>query len=73
LSDFGRTLQPSGSGSDHGWGSHHLILGAFIPTTSIDQYGATLAAWLGVPVAQLQAVFPNIANFSAPTVGFMGP
>jgi uncharacterized protein (DUF1501 family) len=27
LSDFGRTLQPSGSGSDHGWGSHHLILG----------------------------------------------
>jgi uncharacterized protein (DUF1501 family) len=100
LSDFGRTLQPSGSGSDHGWGSHHLILGgavkggsmygsfptlalggpddsgtrgAFIPTTSIDQYGATLAAWLGVPMAQLQAVFPNIANFSAPTVGFMGP
>ena len=27
LSDFGRTLQPSGSGSDHGWGNHHLILG----------------------------------------------
>jgi uncharacterized protein (DUF1501 family) len=27
LSDFGRTLQPSGSGTDHGWGNHHLILG----------------------------------------------
>jgi len=27
LSDFGRTLQPSGSGSDHGWGNHHLLLG----------------------------------------------
>ncbi len=27
LSDFGRTLQPSGSGCDHGWGNHHLILG----------------------------------------------
>ena len=27
LSDFGRTLQPSGSGSDHGWGNHHLIVG----------------------------------------------
>lgn len=27
LSDFGRTLQPSGSGTDHGWGSHHLIVG----------------------------------------------
>ena len=24
LSDFGRTLQPSGSGTDHGWGNHHL-------------------------------------------------
>jgi uncharacterized protein (DUF1501 family) len=27
LSDFGRTLQPSGSGSDHGWGNHHFVLG----------------------------------------------
>jgi len=27
LSDFGRTLQPSGTGSDHGWGNHHLIIG----------------------------------------------
>ena len=99
LSDFGRTLQPSGSGSDHGWGSHHLILGAavqggrvhgqfpnlalggpddandrgvLIPTTSIDQYGATLAAWLGVPASQLASVFPNLAKFSAPTLGFMG-
>jgi len=30
LSDFGRTLQPSGSGTDHGWGSHHLILGGAV-------------------------------------------
>ena len=30
LSDFGRTLQPSGSGSDHGWGSHHMILGGAV-------------------------------------------
>jgi uncharacterized protein (DUF1501 family) len=98
LSDFGRTLQPSGSGSDHGWGSHHLIMGgavqggqiygafptlalggpddcgsrgALIPTTSIDQYGATLAAWLGVPVPQLSAVFPNIGKFATPTLGFL--
>ncbi len=27
LSDFGRTLQPSGSGCDHGWGSHLLLMG----------------------------------------------
>jgi uncharacterized protein (DUF1501 family) len=29
-SEFGRTLQPSGSGSDHGWGSHHLVLGGAV-------------------------------------------
>ena len=47
--------------------------GALIPTTSIDQYGATLAAWFGVPAAQLSAVFPNIGKFAAPTLGFMAP
>lgn len=26
-SDFGRTLQTNGSGSDHGWGNHHIIMG----------------------------------------------
>ncbi len=26
-SDFGRTLLTNGSGSDHGWGSHHLVMG----------------------------------------------
>ncbi|MBI3652836.1 MAG: DUF1501 domain-containing protein [Acidobacteria bacterium] len=30
LSDFGRTLQPSGSGSDHGWGNHHLLVGGAV-------------------------------------------
>jgi uncharacterized protein (DUF1501 family) len=30
LSDFGRSLQPSGSGSDHGWGSHYLALGGAV-------------------------------------------
>jgi uncharacterized protein (DUF1501 family) len=29
-SDFGRTLQPSGSGSDHGWGNHHLVMGGAV-------------------------------------------
>ena len=26
-SDFGRTLESNGDGSDHGWGGHHFILG----------------------------------------------
>jgi len=31
MSDFGRTLKPtSGGGSDHAWGSHHLVMGGSV-------------------------------------------
>jgi uncharacterized protein (DUF1501 family) len=99
-SEFGRTLQPSsGAGSDHGWGSHHIVLGGavsggdiygqfptvalggpddasgrgvWIPTTSVDQYAATFAAWLGIDQAGLTRVFPNLANFSPQRLAFLG-
>lgn len=98
LSDFGRTLEPNGVGTDHGWGNHHFMVGgavkggtvygtfptlalggpddsgsrgALIPTTSIDQYGATLASWFGVPAAQLPSVFPNLGNFATANLGFL--
>jgi uncharacterized protein (DUF1501 family) len=99
-SEFGRTLNPSGTdGSDHAWGNHHFILGGgvqggkfygtfpslalgsendantrgtLIPTTSISQYGATLAQWFGVSAANLASVFPNIANFPSSNLGFLG-
>jgi len=29
-SDFGRTLSGNGDGTDHGWGSHHLIVGGAV-------------------------------------------
>ena len=29
-SDFGRTFPSNGQGTDHGWGSHHLILGGAV-------------------------------------------
>jgi uncharacterized protein (DUF1501 family) len=29
-SDFGRTFPSNGEGSDHGWGSHHMILGGAV-------------------------------------------
>jgi uncharacterized protein (DUF1501 family) len=29
-SDFGRTLTTNGTGSDHGWGSHHLVVGGAV-------------------------------------------
>jgi uncharacterized protein (DUF1501 family) len=99
-SDFSRTFQPtSGNGSDHAWGSHHLVIGGavaggdiygqfpaftlagpndadtrgrWIPTTSIDQYGATLSSWFGLSDAQLASVFPNLANFGSAKLGFLG-
>jgi uncharacterized protein (DUF1501 family) len=99
LSDFARTLQPdSTAGSDHAWGSHHMIMGGavkgadfygtfptlalggpddatnqgrWIPTTSLDQYGATLAQWFGVQPADLPSIFPNLANFQSPILQFI--
>ncbi len=29
-SDFGRTLTSNGDGSDHGWGSHHFVMGGAV-------------------------------------------
>lgn len=97
-SEFGRTTSVNGDGTDHGWGSHHLIMGGavhgrriygippnlsvegpddagwgqIIPTTSVDQYAATLARWYGVPVGDVTTVFPNLGRFSSPDIGFMG-
>jgi uncharacterized protein (DUF1501 family) len=99
-SDFSRTFQPTTTdGSDHAWGSHHLVLGGavkggqiygqfptfelsgpndadvrgrWIPTTSIDQYGATLCSWFGIPDRALATVFPNLANFASQRLGIFG-
>jgi uncharacterized protein (DUF1501 family) len=99
-SDFSRTFQPtSGGGSDHAWGSHHLVLGGavkggqvygrfpsfvlggpddadtrgrWIPSTSVDQYGATLCSWFGIPDSAMNGVFPNLSNFSASNLAFVG-
>jgi uncharacterized protein (DUF1501 family) len=45
--------------------------GVWIPTTSLDQYGATLATWFGVDPSQLGTVFPNLQNFKTLTPAFL--
>jgi uncharacterized protein (DUF1501 family) len=45
--------------------------GRWIPTTAVDQYGATLVSWFGVSSVDLAAVFPNIARFGSTNLGFV--
>ncbi len=99
-SDFGRTFNSNGRGSDHGWGGHHAVMGGavngsqiygeypdldltdgnpldtgrgrWLPTTSVDQYSATLAKWFGVSDPNINEIFPNLSNFNTPDLGFLG-
>jgi len=45
--------------------------GRWIPTTSVEQYAATLATWYGLASVDLSAVFPLIGRFSSPTLPFL--
>jgi uncharacterized protein (DUF1501 family) len=115
LSDFSRTFNPGGSGtnvgSDHAWANHALVVGdsvmggdfygvntsngtpfpslilngpddsdsgggargRWIPTTSVEQYAATLATWFGLSSGDMDYVFPNLHNFPVSNLGFMTP
>jgi uncharacterized protein (DUF1501 family) len=95
-SDFGRTLSSNGDGSDHGWGSHHMVMGGavdggkfwgtapnlstteyalngpdsvgqgrLLPSTSVDEFAAALAQWMGVLDGDLTTVLPNFSNFAS--------
>lgn len=46
--------------------------GRILPTTSVDEYSATLAKWLGVQPGDMATVFPHLSRFAHPDLGFMG-
>ncbi|MFO1316874.1 MAG: DUF1501 domain-containing protein [Burkholderiales bacterium] len=45
--------------------------GRWIPTTSLEQYGATLCRWFGIAEGDLPYVFPNLGAFANTNLGFM--
>jgi uncharacterized protein (DUF1501 family) len=103
-SDFGRTFLPNNNqGTDHGWGSHHLVMGGavkggatygvypdltlggvndvgvepwesqgrWLPSSSVDQYAATLLNWFGATDGQLLQILPNLVNYPTGRLGFL--
>jgi len=52
-------------------GSQDAGQGRLIPTTSVDEYGSTLARWFGVSDSNMPVVLPNLRRFATPDLGFM--
>jgi uncharacterized protein (DUF1501 family) len=48
-----------------------MVGSVLIPTTSVDQYIGTIAAWFGLGAADLAAIFPNLKNFPKSNLGFV--
>jgi uncharacterized protein (DUF1501 family) len=43
----------------------HVGQGRLLPTTSVDQYAATLARWFGVSDTEMPGILPNLSNFGS--------
>jgi len=104
LSEFARTLNSNGDGTDHAWAGNQFVVGGavngqklygapaasgrlfpdqtlngpdclsrgqMIPAVSSDQYGATLASWLGVQDCDIATIFPYASNFPTRNLGFL--
>ena len=62
---YGRYPELTLGGTDDVGVDDWELQGRWIPTTSVDQYAATLLGWFGASDSQLNAILPNLANFGA--------
>ena len=46
-------------------------LGRMVPTTAVDQLGATFGRWMGIADSDLDTVFPNLKRFAQRDLGFL--
>lgn len=79
-SDFGRTFPSNGQGSDHGWGSHHLVLGGAVrgrrtygtfPTLAINGPDDTSTGrW--IPTTAIDQYFATLATWFGVDAGNLG-
>ena len=64
-----RTVCNGARNPDDVGGDADDFAGRLIPTTSVAQYGATLAKWMGLSHAQLVSAFPDLAQFTDSDLG----
>ncbi len=64
-------IDAAASGSKPAFANPDASGNAYIPTTSVETYIATMATWLGVTPAQQATIFPRLSGFPVTNLGFM--
>ena len=71
ISDFGRTLTSNSNGTDHGWGSHHFVVGGAVngqnmygqyPVVGVDQVN-DLGAGRLIPTTAVEQYAGTLASW----------
>ncbi|HWA22380.1 MAG TPA: DUF1501 domain-containing protein [Caulobacterales bacterium] len=54
-----------------GFSNPNMAGNILVPQMSVDQYAGTMGSWFGMSDATLDAIFPNLRNFSPRNLGFV--
>ncbi|MEM8800401.1 MAG: DUF1501 domain-containing protein [Pseudomonadota bacterium] len=67
----GRRIYGDMPGFDPDSDEYTVSRGRLIPTTSVEQYAATLGDWFGIDRFELGQALPNLGNFNQSNLGFL--